>query len=368
MFSKLGNYLAYLFKPKTVSAATTTKKTTPKSTSNRTQDPRRVLAHQSAALARTFGPQIKRDAFEQIQLGGLLKQIGGVGGGGGGGGVATYKAPKKPKPKIPTLSLDEMMDIINRRVGLMIDPQIEALRRGLEEERLAHERRVGDVGASYEKAREQLRKTGQQQQREGASSMRKRGLYDSGIALDLANRIQRQISGRQAELESEQARALSELADYLALRERQIGDEIKEFEGQRGQWSQSLLDEMQQQERSRKDSLEQQAFENWLAEQAMQHQIWQSNQAARAAAARSGGAPRAPTFKDILDQAMMQTFVTMPGQQQRQYIMSQMFPQQQMSYGDQLDQMRLQALRRMGPEQVLQYLFPGVSTPSDFMP
>ena len=30
MFSKLGNYLAYLFKPKTVSAATTTKKTTPK--------------------------------------------------------------------------------------------------------------------------------------------------------------------------------------------------------------------------------------------------------------------------------------------------------------------------------------------------
>ena len=318
-------------------------------------------------MNKTFAPKVAQNEFQPAFI--FSQPLsGGGGGGGGGGGAATYKAPKKPKPKIPTLSLDEMMDIINRRVGLMIDPQIEALRRGLEEERLAHERRVGDVGASYEKAREQLRKTGQQQQREGASSMRKRGLYDSGIALDLANRIQRHIGERQAELESEQARALSELADYLALRERQIGDEIKEFEGQRGQWSQSLLDEMQRQERSRKDSLEQQAFENWLAEQAMQHQIWQSNQAARAAAARSGGAPRAPTFKDILDQAMMQTFVTMPGQQQRQYIMSQMFPQQQMSYGDQIDQMRLQALRRMGPEQILRYLFPGASTLSDFMP
>ena len=78
------------------------------------------------------------------------------------------------------LTLDEMMDIINRRVGLLVDPQIEALRRNLEEEKAAHKSRVGETRAAYEEAREQLQKMGQEHQRQAASTMRKRGIYDTG--------------------------------------------------------------------------------------------------------------------------------------------------------------------------------------------
>ena len=59
------------------------------------------------------------------------------------------------------------------------------------------------------------------------------------------------------------------------------------------------------------DRLEQQAFENWLAQQSMAHQVWQANQQARAAAARaSASTPRGPSFQDILDQMKLQYMLT----------------------------------------------------------
>lgn len=286
--------------------------------------------------------------------------VGGMGGGGVGGGVAatTYKAPKKPKPKIPTLSLDEMMDIINRRVGLMIDPQIEGLRRGIEEERRAHESRVGETKAGYEEARGQLEKMAQAHQRQGADTMARRGLYDSGMAIDLANRIQRQTAEHGLKLENEQARILADLAEYLATRERATTEEIQGLEGRRGEWAQSLLAEMQQQERSRKDSLEQQAFENWLAEQAMQHQIWQSNQAAKASASRAS-APSGPNYNDILKQLELQAILSLPQAQQQQYLLMgpQALAPQQTSYDDWLNQQRMQMAGQLTDDQRLRYYF-----------
>ena len=61
--------------------------------------------------------------------------------------------------------------------------------------------------------------------------MARRGLYDSGMAVDLANRIQRQTAEHGLKLENEQARILADLAEYLATRERATTEEIQGLEG-----------------------------------------------------------------------------------------------------------------------------------------
>ena len=281
--------------------------------------------------------------------------------GSGGMSAAQYKLPAQPKPEIPMLSLDEMMDIINRRVGLMIDPELEALRRGLEEARLSHQRQVGGVTSGYEEARQQLGKMGEQHQREGASTMRRRGIYDSGLAMDLANRLQRQTAQHGAKLETEQSRVLTDLAEALALHEKQTDKQVQALEGRRGDLAQSLLDEMQQQERARKDQLEQKAFENWMAQQSMQHQIWQANQqaAARAAASRASSAQQAPSYNNILDQFKIQALLSMPQEQQYQYALDPtLWRQSQLpQWDDFLGQQRVQGYGSLTDEERRQILF-----------
>jgi hypothetical protein len=276
-----------------------------------------------------------------------------VSGSGGGGGASSFKMPAQPKIEVPTLSLDEMMDIINRRVGLMIDPQIEGLRRGIEEERVAHESRVGETKAGYEEARGQLEKMAQAHQRQGADTMARRGLYDSGMAVDLANRIQRQTAEHGLKLENEQARILADLAEYLATRERATTEEIQGLEGRRGEWVQSLLDEMQRQERDRQDRLEQQAFENWLSQTAMEQQIWQANQAARA----RGAAPSGPNYGDILNQMKLAAIMSLPAQQQQKYLLQGAGAFAQPSFDDWLNQQRMSNIGQLSEDQLMRYLF-----------
>jgi hypothetical protein len=275
---------------------------------------------------------------------------------GGGYAPSSFNMPSFEPPPVPMLSLDEMMDIINRRVGLMIDPQIEGLRRGIEEERGAHERRVGETKEGYQEARGQLVKMGQQAQREGASSMVKRGIYDSGMAMDLANRIQRQTAEHGLKLENEQARILADLAEYLATRERHTTEQIEGLEGRRGEWVQSLLDEMQRQERDRQDRLEQQAFENWLSQTAMEQQIWQANQAAAAAASR-GSAPSGPNYNDILNQMKLAAIMSLPAQQRQKYLLQGAGAFAQPSFDDWLNQQRMSNVGQLSKDQLMRYLF-----------
>lgn len=279
----------------------------------------------------------------------------------GGYAPSTFKLGEPPKPEVPMLTLDEMMDIINRRVGLLVDPQIEALRRNLEEEKAAHKSRVGETRASYEEAREQLQKMGQEHQRQAASTMRKRGIYDTGLAMDLSNRLQRQTSEHGAKLETELARVLDDLAEYIATRERHIGEQIEGLEGRRGEWAQSLLEEMESRERDRRDRLEQQAFENWLAQQSMAHQVWQANQQARAAAARaSASTSRGPSFQDILDQMKLQYMLTNMSPEERFiYATSPSLWERQTMPGweDYLGQQRMNRFGSLGPDERLRVLF-----------
>lgn len=218
-----------------------------------------------------------------------------------------YNLPQFQMPDIPMMSLDDMMKIINRRVDLLINPQIEGLRRGIEEERAAHGRRVGETRAGYEEVREGAVRGGQESQRMGASAMRKRGIYDSGMAQDLAKQIQASTREAGLKIDTEQARALADLSEYLNLRERHTEEQIQGLMGQRGEWAQSLLDEMQQQQQSRQDMLEQRAFENWLAQQQMQHQIWRQNQAAMAAA-QQAAQPQTPGWSDLEEQMRMAAY------------------------------------------------------------
>ena len=250
-----------------------------------------------------------------------------------------------------------MMDIINRRVGLMIDPQIEGLRRGIEEERRAHESRVGETKAGNEEARGQLEKMAQAQQRQGADTKARRGLYDSGMAIDMANRIQRQNAEHGLKLENEQARILADLAEHLATRERATTEEIQGLEGRRGEWGQSLLDEMQRQERDRQDRLEQQAFENWLSQTAMEQQVWQANQAARAAA--SGVGSERLNYSDILQQMELAAIMSLPAQQQQKYLLQgpQALSPQQSSFDDWLNQQRMSNVGQLSEDQLMRYLF-----------
>ena len=245
----------------------------------------------------------------------------------GGFSAQQFSMPQAPttgvpsaEPAVPMMSLDEMMEIINRRVGLMIDPQVEGLERGREEERLGVQRQEGAVRAGFQEAHETARRMGQEGQRAGASTMRKRGIYDSGMAQDLSRRIQSQTAEAGIKLDTEQARALGDLAEYLNLRERHTEEQIQGLMGQRGEWAQSLLDEMHQQQQSRQDMLEQRAFENWLSQTAMEHQIWQANQAQRAAAARSRTtSPSGPSYQDIIQQLQLQALMSMPQEEQFQY-------------------------------------------------
>ena len=169
------------------------------------------------------------------------------------------------------------MDIVQRRVDLLTREPLEQLQRTLEEERLGGERRKGEIESAYRQAIQELEQMGHGYQRAGAETMRRRGLYDSGMAAGLANQIHREVIRAGGKLEEEQARQLADLAEYLHLRERHTNEQIQSLMGQKAQWAEALLEEMRMKERDRKDRMEQQAFENWLAQQAMNFNIARAN-------------------------------------------------------------------------------------------
>jgi len=202
--------------------------------------------------------------------------------------------------EMPTFNRDQMRDMARRRASLIIDPQIEALQRAIEQARVSAEAQRGEVQAGYRIAQEDLERMGQQHQREGAERMQRRGLYDSGMAIDMAGRIDKGTREGAERLGTEKARALGAIAGDLALQERHTEEQRGGLAARRGEWEADLLAQM-----------EQQAFQNHMAEQEMGLRIWQANLAAQQAAARQAAAqvagPIAPSFSDILNQYRLAT-------------------------------------------------------------
>jgi hypothetical protein len=183
--------------------------------------------------------------------------------------------PTTPAPEM--LSLDEMMDIINRRTELATQPRVEALERSLEEQKLSGEKQIGDVTAGYERAKEDLGRQGNLAQQQGSRIMAARGIYDSGLAVDLANRIGRQTQQFGFQLGEEQARQLADISELLHLQTRHTMEEIQGIMGEKALMAQTMLDDLRQEQQARGDMLAQREFENWLAMQAHELNQWRAN-------------------------------------------------------------------------------------------
>ena len=175
-----------------------------------------------------------------------------------------------PAPEL--MSLEEMMSMVNNRANLAYDAPMAAKERGLEEEMLRGEQTKGEVKDAYAKAMEDLRKAGQGYQQGMADQMRVRGIYDSGLSIENSNRIYLTMLKSNLEISSAEAKELSNLAEYLDLRQRHTGEEIQQMMGEKAMFAQSLLDEMHLRNQDRGDMLAQREFENWLATQHFQLQ------------------------------------------------------------------------------------------------
>lgn len=183
--------------------------------------------------------------------------------------------PHTPQPEL--MSLEDMMDVVNRRTELATQPRIDALERSLEEQQLSGQQRAGAVQEAYMSSLDDLRKYQQSMQQQGARQMAARGIYDSGLAMDLSNRIASNAMNLGFELGQEQARVLADLAEYLDLQQRHTNEEIQGIMGEAALMAQTMLDEMHQQQQTRQDQLAQREFENWLAMQANELNRWRAN-------------------------------------------------------------------------------------------
>ncbi len=174
------------------------------------------------------------------------------------------------------MSLDEMMDIINRRTELATQPRLDALERSREEQQLSGQRRLGEVSAAYDQSRQDLHSDVNLWQQQGAQTMARRGIYDSGLAFKLGNQIAQKGLEKGMQLGQEQSRQLADIAEYLDLQTRHNFEEIQSIMGEKAMMAHTLLDELRMEQQQRGDMLAQREFENWLAHQAHQlNQYWQ---------------------------------------------------------------------------------------------
>lgn len=184
-------------------------------------------------------------------------------------------SPTMPAPEL--MSLEEMMDIIDRRTTLATEPRIQAAERKLEEAQLGGQRTVNAADQAYQRALQDMNRQAQTEQQRGARSMAARGIYDSGLAQYLGRQISGKMQQLGYQLGEDHARVLADLAEYLHLQERHTLEEIQGIMGEKALMAQTMLDEMHQQQQTRRDALSQREFENWLAEQAFELNQWQAN-------------------------------------------------------------------------------------------
>ena len=179
---------------------------------------------------------------------------------------------QQPEP----MSLDEQMEVINRRLDLKTDPKISSVERQIEEERLAGIQQMGDVRQAYDEGVSDLARQGRVGQQQLAGIMQDRGIYDAGMGADLSTRLMSGFKGAGLELAQEQARQLSDIAEYINLRTRHGHEQIQEIMGQRADMAADMLAEMHLQQQDRMDRLAQMEFERYLAQEAHDMEVWRS--------------------------------------------------------------------------------------------
>ncbi len=176
------------------------------------------------------------------------------------------------------MTLEEMMENATLRANMAYDAPMEAKERMMQEEMMRGEQQKGEVQNAYTKAMEDLRKSGQTYQQASSDQMRSRNIYDSGLAMETSNRIHMSMLKSGAEISSQEAKVLSDLAEYLDLRQRHTNEELQSMMGEKAMFAQSVLEEMRQRNESRRDMLAQQEFENWLGQEHMNAQHHQMQQ------------------------------------------------------------------------------------------
>lgn len=178
---------------------------------------------------------------------------------------------QSPKPS-GMMSLEEMMDVINRRVDLSTKRPIKSLQQSLEKQELQGEQHKRDIGSYYDQARGHSSARGLTEQQAGARTMAARNTYDSGMAHELANRISQRTMHMGLQLDAEEARALASVSEYLALQRDHTEEQIQDIMGEAALMAQVLLDDMHMRQQDRGDMLNQREFENWLAEEGLRFQ------------------------------------------------------------------------------------------------
>ena len=185
--------------------------------------------------------------------------------------------PTMPQPEL--MSLDEMIDIINRRTELATQPRLDALDREREMMQYEGQRRIGDVRSAYEGARQDLISDTNRSQQQMSQMSQARGIYDSGLAMKLGSQIARKGMELGVNLGEEQARQLADIAEFIHLSQKHNMDEIKSIMGEKAMMASTMLDEMRLEQQQRGDMLAQQEFENWLAHQAFQlNEYWRQQE------------------------------------------------------------------------------------------
>jgi hypothetical protein len=185
--------------------------------------------------------------------------------------------PTMPAPNL--LSLEEMIDIVNRRTDLATQPRLDALDRSRETLAYEGQKRVGEVQAAYDRARGDITKDVNLAQQKTSQTAASRGIYDSGLAMHLSNQIARKGLELGMQLGEEQARQLADIAEFLHLQTKHNLDEIQSIMGEKSLMAATMLDEMRLEQQQRGDTLAQQEFENWLSHQAFQlNEYWREQE------------------------------------------------------------------------------------------
>ena len=179
---------------------------------------------------------------------------------------------QQPQP----MTLDEQMEVINRRLDLKTDPAIASIERQMEEETMSGMQQMGDVRQAYDEGVSDLHRQGRLGQQQLSQINQARGIYDAGMGADLSTRLMSGFQQRGLELGQEQARQVSDIAEYINLRRRHGHEEIREIMGQRGDMAADMLADMHMQQQDRTDRLAQQEFERYLAQEAQDMEAWRA--------------------------------------------------------------------------------------------
>ncbi len=275
-----------------------------------TTKPDYILAQTQGAIKPFFaGPQ---HDFELTKVPVTVAAASGAGiSPGAGAAMPAYTPP--PMPSTPVYSLDELIAQAQRKADLMVDPQIAAIRRSIEEAQLAGERQRAGASLGYEQAQEDLRQQAQTAQRTASQEAIRRGTYGAGLQEDVSTRLRIQEQRANTMLGKEYARALEDIASQVALYERQAGQSILDLEANRANYMQSMLDELERWERQFGHQVAMDEFDRWLSEQqlalqrtSLQHQM-------------TPKAPSTPDYDAILKQLQLQAFQALSPKQQQMY-------------------------------------------------